>query len=99
MSRKGSETWGTLRVSPSRRQLLDMLFRAGGELFFSPDVGDGDGPEWYEIDAWDEFCEKRRQEFPVPAEQADHQGSHAEVEDVFGGGDCACDKCGEDEDL
>jgi hypothetical protein len=58
MSRKGSETWGTLRVSPSRGQLLDMVFCAGGELFFSPDVGDSDGPERYKINPGHKFRQK-----------------------------------------
>ena len=54
----------------------------GHALGFAPDIDDGQRPKWNQIDAGDELGKKRRQEFPVPAEQVNHQGSDAEIEDV-----------------
>ena len=52
---------------------------------FAPDVDNGDGPERNEIDSGDEFGEKRRKKFPVPAEKMNHKSANAEVEDIVGG--------------
>lgn len=57
----------------------------GGELGFPPDVSDGDGPEGDQIDSRDKFGKKRWQKFPVEAQQMNHHGGNAEIEDVIGG--------------
>ena len=66
---------------------------------FAPDAGDGDGPEGDEIDAGDEFDEKRRQKLPVPSQQAHHHGGDAEVEQIVSGRESACYKRGENNEL
>ncbi len=74
-------------------------FFDGHALGLAPDVGDGDRPEGDEIDSRDELGEERGQEFPVPSQQADQQGRHAEIEDVVRGRERAFDKGGKDGDL
>src|ERR1039458_6609462 len=57
----------------------------GDALGLAVDVGDGERPERNQVDTGDEFGEERGQEFPVPSQQVNHEGSDAEIEDAING--------------
>ena len=68
-------------------------------LGFAPHIGYGERPEGDEIDSWHELDEEGRQEFPMPAEQFDHHGGYAQIQQIVGGRHRACDEGWEDSDL
>ena len=66
---------------------------------FAVDVGDGQGPEWREVDSGDEFAGKRGQKLPVPAQKPGEDTGHAKVDDVVGRRFYSCEENREENDL
>lgn len=63
------------------------------------DARDGESPEGNQICSGDELGSERRQELPMPSQEADENERNRNIEDVFGGRERAFGEKGEDDDL